>query len=85
MTLRDALATRDNALNFVRLVLAGLVIVSHTWPIGGFGADPRFGDLSLTGLCPSPTSRVVVALGVGAPVGGTSPVTGVPVRVYKPS
>jgi peptidoglycan/LPS O-acetylase OafA/YrhL len=47
VTLRDALGTRDNALNFVRLLLAGLVIVSHTWPLGGFGADPHFGDLSL--------------------------------------
>ena len=46
MILREALATHLT-LNFVRLVLAGLVIVSHTWPIGGFGADPRFGDLSL--------------------------------------
>jgi len=47
MTLRDALDTRDNALNFVRLVFAGLVIVSHTWPLGGLGADPHLGDLSL--------------------------------------
>ena len=47
VTLGDRLDTRDNALNFVRLLLAGLVIVSHTWPSGGFGADPRLGDLSL--------------------------------------
>jgi len=47
MTLREALDTRDNALNFVRLVLAGLVIVSHTWPAGGFGKDPHVGDLTL--------------------------------------
>ena len=47
MTLRDSLDTRNNALNFVRLLLAGLVIVSHTWPLGGFGADPKFGDLPL--------------------------------------
>lgn len=47
MTLRDTLNTRDNALNFARLVLAGLVIVSHTWPAGGFGKDPRLGDLTL--------------------------------------
>ena len=33
VTLRDALGTRNNALNFVRLLLAGLVIVSHTWPL----------------------------------------------------
>src|SRR5674476_1070282 len=31
--------------------------------------------IHLTGRCPSPTSRVVVALGVGAPAGGTSPNT----------
>lgn len=47
MTLRDRLDARNNALNFVRLLLAGLVIVSHTWPSGGFGADPQFGDLTL--------------------------------------
>jgi peptidoglycan/LPS O-acetylase OafA/YrhL len=49
MTLSDTLSTRDNALNFVRLVLAGLVIVSHTWPVCGFGKDPRLGDLNLGG------------------------------------
>lgn len=37
----------NNSLNFIRLVLAGLVIVSHSWPIGGFGDEPRFGKLSL--------------------------------------
>jgi peptidoglycan/LPS O-acetylase OafA/YrhL len=47
MTLRDRLDTRDNALNFLRLILAGLVIVSHTWPLGGFGDDPHLGDMSL--------------------------------------
>jgi peptidoglycan/LPS O-acetylase OafA/YrhL len=39
VTLRDALRGRDNALNLVRLVLAGLVVVGHSWPIGGFGAN----------------------------------------------
>jgi peptidoglycan/LPS O-acetylase OafA/YrhL len=43
----DRLSSRDNALNFLRLILAGLVIVSHTWPSGGFGKDPRLGDLPL--------------------------------------
>jgi len=47
MTLHDRLDTRDNALNFLRLILAGLVIVSHTWPLGGFGDDPHLGDMSL--------------------------------------
>jgi peptidoglycan/LPS O-acetylase OafA/YrhL len=37
----------DNALNLIRLVLAGLVIVSHTWPIAGYGDDPRLGDMKL--------------------------------------
>lgn len=37
MTLGDRLSSRDNALNFVRLCLASAVILSHTWPIGGFG------------------------------------------------
>jgi peptidoglycan/LPS O-acetylase OafA/YrhL len=43
----DRLSSRDNALNFLRLILAGLVIVSHTWPIGGFAKDPQLGDLTL--------------------------------------
>jgi hypothetical protein len=47
VTLQGRLDTRDNALNFVRLILAGLVVVSHTWPSGGLGPDPHFGDLNL--------------------------------------
>jgi peptidoglycan/LPS O-acetylase OafA/YrhL len=39
--------TRRNSLNFIRLVLAALVIVSHAWPIGGFGPDPQMGKFSL--------------------------------------
>jgi peptidoglycan/LPS O-acetylase OafA/YrhL len=31
---------RRNSLNALRLILAALVIVSHAWPLGGFGADP---------------------------------------------
>jgi peptidoglycan/LPS O-acetylase OafA/YrhL len=38
---------RKNSLNAIRLVLAALVIVSHSWPLGGFGKDPQFGDLNL--------------------------------------
>jgi peptidoglycan/LPS O-acetylase OafA/YrhL len=37
---------RRNSLNFIRLVLAVLVIVSHAWPIGGFGPDPQVGQFS---------------------------------------
>lgn len=32
--------SRRNSLNFLRLVLAVAVIVSHTWPLGGYGTDP---------------------------------------------
>src|SRR3954452_22469398 len=38
---------RHNSLNFNRLVLASVVIVSHSWPLGGFGHDPRLGDRDL--------------------------------------
>lgn len=43
----DSFPDRDNSLNFLRLVLAGLVIVSHAWPIGGFGQDPHVGPTSV--------------------------------------
>ncbi len=42
ITLKQALSGRDNALNLIRLVLASLVIVGHTFPLGGFGDDPGF-------------------------------------------
>jgi peptidoglycan/LPS O-acetylase OafA/YrhL len=45
-TLRD-FPTRANSLNAIRLVLATLVIVSHAWPIGGFGGDPQVGRAAL--------------------------------------
>ncbi|MBS3180136.1 acyltransferase [Pseudoclavibacter sp. Marseille-Q4354] len=38
-TFRSALGQRDNALNFVRLVLASAVIFGHAWPIGGFSSS----------------------------------------------
>ena len=38
---------RRNSLDALRLVLATLVIVSHSWPVGGFGPDPRLGVLTL--------------------------------------
>jgi peptidoglycan/LPS O-acetylase OafA/YrhL len=38
---------RNNSLNLLRLVLAAVVIVSHSWPLGGFGHDPRLGDRDL--------------------------------------
>jgi len=35
-----ALNGSDNALNLIRLVLASIVIVSHAFPLGGWGEDP---------------------------------------------
>jgi peptidoglycan/LPS O-acetylase OafA/YrhL len=48
-TLAEVFDPRHNSLNALRLALATLVIVSHAWPIGGFGEDPKVGDLSLGG------------------------------------
>ncbi|WP_426624827.1 acyltransferase family protein [Leifsonia sp. McL0607] len=31
---------RRNSIGFMRLVMATAVIVSHAWPLGGFGTDP---------------------------------------------
>ncbi len=42
-----AYATGRNGLNLIRLALAVLVIVSHAWPIGGYGADPEFLGVTL--------------------------------------
>jgi peptidoglycan/LPS O-acetylase OafA/YrhL len=48
-TMAEVFDPRNNSLNALRLALATLVIVSHAWPIGGFGGDPKVGDLSLGG------------------------------------
>jgi peptidoglycan/LPS O-acetylase OafA/YrhL len=48
--LADALSGRNNALNFVRLVLAATVIVAHTWPLGGYGDEPIFGGMDIGSL-----------------------------------
>ena len=40
-TLEDFLARRPAGLDLVRLVLAVLVLVSHTWTLGGFGGEPH--------------------------------------------
>jgi peptidoglycan/LPS O-acetylase OafA/YrhL len=48
-TLATEFDPRHNSLNALRLVLASLVIVSHAWPIGGFGPDPTIGGVGLGG------------------------------------
>jgi len=46
-TIQQAFDPRRNSLNAIRLVLALLVIVSHTWPIGGYGRELHLGDQTL--------------------------------------
>lgn len=58
LTLDDFLDTRSAGFDLVRLVLAFLVLVSHTWPLGGFGNEPV-----------SPLAPKVLTLG-GFAVGG---------------
>jgi hypothetical protein len=50
--LRDALVLRRgaNSLNFLRLVLASMVIVSHCSGIGGFGPQQILGNQTLGSL-----------------------------------
>jgi peptidoglycan/LPS O-acetylase OafA/YrhL len=50
---------RRNSLNALRLALAASVIVSHSWPIGGYGLDPGY----------SPTGRSDQDLGSWAVAG----------------
>jgi peptidoglycan/LPS O-acetylase OafA/YrhL len=38
---------RRNSLNAIRLLLAVLVVVSHSWAIGGFGPEPSLGGAHL--------------------------------------
>ena len=42
--------SRNNALNLFRAVLAIFVLISHSLPLGGFGAEPALGGLSLGGF-----------------------------------
>lgn len=51
VTLGDSLSGRDNALNFVRLLLAVGVVVSHAWPLGGFEPEPGLGGQTLGTWC----------------------------------
>lgn len=46
-TVQQVFDPRKNSLNAIRLALALLVIVSHTWPIGGYGREPHIGDQTL--------------------------------------
>ena len=40
LTFDEFLESRSAGFDVVRLVLAFLVLVSHTWPLGGFGTEP---------------------------------------------
>jgi peptidoglycan/LPS O-acetylase OafA/YrhL len=47
LSLRDGLQPTDNSLNAFRLLLAVAVIVSHSWTLGGWGAEPALGGVTL--------------------------------------
>ncbi|WP_159078122.1 acyltransferase family protein [Salinibacterium hongtaonis] len=42
-SISEGLAGHRNSLGVLRLVLAGLVIISHAFPLGGWGEDPMLG------------------------------------------
>lgn len=44
---RRVVDLRDNAFDAIRLALAGAVIVSHAFPVGGLGVEPHLGDIKL--------------------------------------
>ena len=46
-SLGAAFDPRNNSLNALRLVFASMVIVSHAWPLGGFGRDPQIGGIAV--------------------------------------
>ncbi|MDV7991222.1 acyltransferase [Rhodococcus sp. IEGM 1374] len=46
MTLGTFFDIRSNSLNSLRLILATVVIVSHSWPIGGFDGEPHLGTMN---------------------------------------
>ncbi|MEY2580224.1 MAG: hypothetical protein QOE09_73 [Ilumatobacteraceae bacterium] len=58
LTLAEFLDSRSAGFDLLRLALAFLVLVSHTWPLGGFGNEPT-----------SPLAPKVLTLG-GFAVGG---------------
>lgn len=45
--LGDRFAEGKNSLNAIRLVLAAMVIVSHSWWLGGYGPEPQPGGVKL--------------------------------------
>jgi peptidoglycan/LPS O-acetylase OafA/YrhL len=47
VTISERFDPRRNSLNFLRLVFAIAVVVSHTWPLGAYGADPQIAGQSL--------------------------------------
>ncbi|MET3946703.1 peptidoglycan/LPS O-acetylase OafA/YrhL [Arthrobacter sp. UYCu512] len=47
MSLKSAFDPRSNSLNAIRLGLALLVMVSHSWALGGAGAEPELGGANL--------------------------------------
>lgn len=49
MTLSDSFKPTSNSLNVIRLLLAAAVIVSHSWPVGGYGTEPSWGNETVGG------------------------------------
>lgn len=47
MTLDETFDPRRNSLNAFRLVLASLVVVSHSWLLSGSGPQPKLGGIDL--------------------------------------
>jgi peptidoglycan/LPS O-acetylase OafA/YrhL len=47
MTISQRFDPRHNSLNFLRLVFALAVVVSHTWPLGAYGPDPKIAGQTL--------------------------------------
>lgn len=48
-TIATSFDRRQNSLNAIRLALAATVLVSHSWAVGGFGAEPVIGGLQVGG------------------------------------
>ena len=47
MTYNSPFDPRSNSLNAIRLILALLVVVSHSWALGGAGPEPELGGANL--------------------------------------